>query len=161
MLVPTDIGEIAEQVFANLSTQIHHREIEFRTSPGPKVWVDQKLIETALTNLIANAVKFTRPREKALIEFGVETRDDNPVFYIKDNGVGFDQKYAEKLFSPFQRLERESDFEGTGIGLSIVKRIVERHDGKIWVQAKEGRGATFYFTLNADPSVSLPDNYEE
>ncbi|MGD2027793.1 MAG: PAS domain S-box protein [Anaerolineales bacterium] len=159
LLVPTDVCEIAEQVFANLSTQIPDREIEFQTSPCPKVWVDQQLIETALTNLIANAVKFTRPRAKALIEFGVEKRDETAVFYVRDNGVGFDQKYAEKLFSPFQRLESEGDFEGMGIGLSIVKRIVERHDGEIWVQAKEGRGATFYFTLNADPSVSLPENY--
>lgn len=161
MLVPTDLSTIAREVFKSLSIQEPDRKIEFTASPCPQVWVDQQLMETALTNLIANAIKFTRTRSKARIEFGAQTRGEKPLFFVRDNGIGFDPKYADKLFSPFQRLESESDFEGTGIGLSIVRRIVERHQGTIWVEAEEDGGATFYFTLNADPSATLPENYEE
>lgn len=159
--IATNISQMASQVFASLSDQTQGREITFKARPMPQVWADPQLLETALTNLISNAVKFTRPRNHAVIEFGMRQESNTPVFYLRDNGVGFNLKYADKLFVPFQRLQSEEDFEGTGVGLTIVKRIVERHKGDIWFESEEGKGTTFFFTLNAKPSTNLPDEFSE
>jgi len=101
-----------------------------------------------LTNLLSNAVKYTRPREEAVIEIGVQRHDGAPAtFFVRDNGVGFNMKYAEKLFGAFQRLHRADEFEGTGIGLATVQRIIHKHNGRIWVDAELNKGATFYFSI--------------
>jgi len=108
---------------------------------------DVSLIEQVLTNLLSNAFKYTRGRKPAVIEIGCRTEDADVVYFVRDNGVGFNMKYADRLFGVFQRLHPESQFEGTGVGLSIVQRIVQRHGGRIWAESAEGTGTTFHFTL--------------
>jgi light-regulated signal transduction histidine kinase (bacteriophytochrome) len=108
-------------------------------------------------NLISNAVKYSSLREKPFIEIGCNKENDEVVYFIKDNGEGFDMKYSNKLFGIFQRLHNDSEFKGTGIGLVIVKRIIEKHNGRVWAEAKENEGAVFYFTI---PSEKLNLNQE-
>jgi light-regulated signal transduction histidine kinase (bacteriophytochrome) len=108
-------------------------------------------LEILLTNLLSNAIKFTRDRDPAVIEFGRQGEEGAPVFFIRDNGVGFDMAYVKNLFGAFQRLHTEQEFEGTGIGLAIVRRIAQRHEGRVWVEAELDKGATFYFTLQTEP----------
>ncbi len=115
----------------------------------PDAMGDEVLIRQVLQNLIANAIKFTRPRKTAIIEIGARSAAGENIYFIKDNGVGFDMKYYDKLFGVFQRLHRASDFEGTGAGLAIVTRIITRHGGRVWGEGKVNEGATFYFTLRA------------
>jgi PAS domain S-box-containing protein len=143
----TNLTHIANRVFTDITAKDPEREFDFTVSKLPLVHVDVKLIEVMLTNLLSNAVKFTRGRTPAVIELGCLTEGEEATFYIRDNGVGFDMKYAHKLFSPFQRLHTEQEFEGTGIGLAIIQRIIKRHGGEVWVEAESGNGATFYFTL--------------
>jgi light-regulated signal transduction histidine kinase (bacteriophytochrome) len=100
-----------------------------------------------LTNLIGNSIKYTRPREKAVIEIGQTVTKGTPAFFIRDNGAGFEMKYAGKLFGAFQRLHDAKNFEGAGIGLATVRRIIQRHGGRIWAESEVDKGATFYFTL--------------
>jgi light-regulated signal transduction histidine kinase (bacteriophytochrome) len=100
-----------------------------------------------LFTLLSNAVKFPQPKESARIEVGLAADDGRPAIFVRDNGVGFSMKYADKLFGVFQRLHRQEDFEGTGVGLATVERIVRKHGGRIWAEAEPGSGATFYFTL--------------
>ncbi|MDQ3604487.1 MAG: ATP-binding protein, partial [Actinomycetota bacterium] len=112
-------------------------------------WGDASLLKVALENLLGNAWKFTARERGARIEFGAD-RDPGPgflVYYVRDNGAGFDQAYADKLFGAFQRLHGQDEFEGTGIGLATVARIVHRHGGRVWAEGRVGEGATFYFTL--------------
>ncbi len=113
----------------------------------PPVLADPDLMQIVFVNLSSNALKFTGCRETAEIEVGSDTKDDQTVFFVKDNGVGFDMKYADKVFTPFQRLHRVEEYEGTGVGLSIVQRIIHRHGGRIWVESEVDVGTTFYFTL--------------
>ena len=105
------------------------------------------MLEIVLNNLLGNAVKFSSKNSHRRIEFGETEKDGNRAFFVRDNGVGFDMAYANKLFGVFQRLHKLSEFPGTGIGLAIVQRIINRHGGRIWVEAQVNRGATFYFTL--------------
>jgi light-regulated signal transduction histidine kinase (bacteriophytochrome) len=142
-----DIIEIAQKIFADLTKEEVDREFEFFSADCPSIEADKHLLEVLLTNLLANAIKFTRGRQPAEIEFGFQPPEDQPTFFIRDNGVGFDMAYADRLFSPFQRLHSEGEFEGTGIGLAIVRRIVQRHGGSVWIEAEPDKGTTVYFTL--------------
>ncbi len=113
----------------------------------PPAHADGDLIHQVFANLLSNAVKFTRTRETPIIEVGYDTEDRENVYYVKDNGVGFDMRYADKLFGVFQRLHTIEEFEGTGVGLAIVHSIIRRHGGRVWADAKVNEGATIYFTL--------------
>lgn len=110
----------------------------------------QALLKQVWVNLISNAVKYTRGRDPAIVGIGCNRKDNENVYYVRDNGTGFDMQYAHKLFGVFQRLHRADEFEGTGVGLAIVQRIIHRHGGRIWVQAEVNRGATFYFTFEGE-----------
>jgi PAS domain S-box-containing protein len=144
-----ELSALARVVAERLREAEPRRQLEFVITPGVMAVGDERLLEVVLTNLLGNAVKFTGTRQAARIEFGVEERDGEQVYYVRDNGVGFDASRARKLFGAFQRLHRASDFPGTGIGLATVRRIVQRHGGRIWADAEVERGATFYFTLPA------------
>jgi len=123
------------------------RSIEFVNGVLPVVEADRMLLRQVFANLLGNAVKYTRTQQRARIAVDSERRQGELVFRVADNGVGFDMRYADKLFLVFQRLHRAEDYEGTGVGLAIVQRIVARHGGRVWADARLGEGATFYFTL--------------
>ncbi|MFZ0738488.1 MAG: PAS domain S-box protein [Candidatus Acidiferrales bacterium] len=143
----TDIGELVRDVVTNLSSELNDREISWQLGPMPAAECDPGLMKVAFTNLLTNALKFTRRREETKIEVGVQANGDETCLFVRDNGVGFDPKYADKLFGVFQRLHSQEEFEGTGIGLATVQRIIQKHGGRIWAEAKPGEGATFRFTL--------------
>ncbi len=143
----TDLNTVAAEVIADLQTACQGRRVEFRAGRLPFVECDSGLIRQVFSNLLANAVKFTRPRDPAIIEIGQTDRDGHRVIFVRDNGVGFSMKYTEKLFGVFQRLHRPEDFEGTGVGLVTSQRIIQKHNGRIWVEAEVDQGATFFFTL--------------
>jgi light-regulated signal transduction histidine kinase (bacteriophytochrome) len=145
--VPT--GTIIEQVVRDLRQQADGRSIRVAIGELPSISGDPTLIKQIFVNLIENAFKYTRMRAEALIEIGARDIGGEQVFFVRDNGAGFDMQYADKLFGVFQRLHRAEDFEGTGVGLAIVQRIVQRHGGRIWAEAAIDRGATFYFTTEA------------
>jgi len=113
------------------------------------------MLRQVFANLIDNAVKYTRHTSEARIEIGAFSRDSRIVYYVRDNGVGFDMAYAAKVFVPFQRLHKPGDYEGSGIGLAIVDRIIRRHGGEIWVESEPGKGSSFYFTVGGSPGGSL------
>jgi len=143
-----DLEKLAKETYELLSeTERKDRKVDFTIKPCPPVSSDPQLLKIVLNNLLSNALKFTGKCKKAEIEFGCKTKDEKTIFYIKDNGIGFDMKYADKLFSPFQRLHHKEEYEGNGIGLATVQRIIHRHGGEIWVESKPGSGTTFYFTL--------------
>ncbi len=142
-----DLTAIAETVISRLRDANPARPVEFVVSPGLAAFGDASLLDVALTNLLGNAVKFTRPHAEARIEFGRTGNPGEPAFFIRDNGVGFDMAFAGALFGAFQRLHKPSEFPGTGIGLATVQRIVHRHGGRVWAEAQPGHGATFYFTI--------------
>jgi signal transduction histidine kinase len=146
-----DLNALAREVDGELREAKPERKVEFSVQKGLEVWGDSKLLRVALVNLIGNAWKFTEKEPEAKIEFGQDEdlswRGHVPVYYVRDNGAGFEMAYADKLFGAFQRLHGEDEFEGTGIGLATVQRVVHRHGGRIWAEGQVGRGATFYFTL--------------
>ena len=142
---------LVDQALDNLQQELHMRSIDWRIAQMPSVLCDPALIRQVFVNLIGNSLKYTRLRRGAKIEVGVEVADDENHIFVRDNGVGFDMSYANKLFGVFQRLHHPSEFEGTGIGLATVSRIIERHGGRIWAEAAVGRGATFRFTLAGMP----------
>ncbi len=149
---PQDV-DLSEMVKANIDKlrQIEPgREIEFDIEANVKATGDQSLLDIALSNLVENAWKYSSKKPHAKIRFAKQERDGEVVYYIKDNGVGFDTRYINKLFGPFQRLHSDDEYPGTGIGLATVNRIIDRHGGKIWANAKVGRGATFYFTIHSE-----------
>jgi signal transduction histidine kinase len=145
---PVNLSILAEEIAQQLKAQEPERHVTFSIMPGLMTQGDARLLRIALTNLLNNAWKFTSKKQEAHIAFGVlETTSDRQVFYVRDNGVGFDMRYAQKLFTAFQRLHSSDEFPGTGIGLAIVSRIISKHNAKIWVESVENEGATFYFTL--------------
>ena len=143
-----DLSGLVGLIVADLQAAAPEREIEFVLAEGLRARGDEALLRIALENLLGNAVKYTSRQARARIEFGAQDGLE-PVYFVRDNGVGFDMEYGEKLFSPFGRLHREDEFPGSGIGLSIVQRIILRHGGRVWAEGRENAGATFYFTLGA------------
>jgi light-regulated signal transduction histidine kinase (bacteriophytochrome) len=145
--IKIDLSGKASKIAEELREMNHGRNIEVVVQGGLTASADPRLIELALSNLLGNAWKFTSRTEQARIEFGSMEKDGETVYYVKDNGAGFDPAYADKMFWPFHRLHSENEFEGTGIGLTIVERVVRRHGGKIWAEGEVGKGATVFFTL--------------
>jgi len=145
-LRPVNLSNMVSAIAASLVESEPGRAVRFNIAEGLIVNGDERLLEVMLNNLLSNAWKYSAQKKESLIEFGCKTISDSPVFFLKDNGAGFDSSYADKLYAPFQRLHGD-EFEGTGIGLAIVQRIVHRHGGKIWADAVVDEGATFYFTL--------------
>lgn len=144
---PVNIGQMAAEIAADLQQSDPDRNVEFRINKGLTAIGDAAMIRSVLANLIGNAWKFTAKRERAVIEFDAEAGGANHVYFVRDNGAGFSMEYKNRLFGAFQRLHRTDEFEGTGIGLATVQRIILLHSGTIWAEAEEGKGAAFYFTL--------------
>ena len=138
---------MTRQVFDQLRAEAPERDLQLTVGDLPPAWGDQSLLYQVMQNLLANAVKFTKSRKTAVIEVGGRTEDKENIYYVKDNGVGFDERYVSNLFRPFQRLHGGEEYEGTGVGLAIVKRIIQRHGGRVWAEGKVNEGATFYFSL--------------
>ena len=144
-----DLSALALDVAESLRGQYPERAVKFALAPGLRVCGDSRLLRVALENLLGNAWKFTGTRADAQVELGRRQDSDAEVYYVRDNGAGFDMAYANKLFGPFQRLHTIDEFPGTGIGLATVQRIVRKHGGRIWAESAVGKGAVFYFTLSA------------
>jgi light-regulated signal transduction histidine kinase (bacteriophytochrome) len=144
---PIDVSEMAESVFREIKESAQGRTLQFVCKSLPACHGDRMMIRQVIVNLLSNAVKFTKPRETARIEIGGWPEAKHNVYYVSDNGVGFDMQYADRLFKVFERLHTGEGFTGTGVGLSIVERIIGRHGGRVWAEGKIDEGATFYFTL--------------
>jgi PAS domain S-box-containing protein len=149
-----DLSALAAQILEKLQNDAPGRKVELILQPGMSVLGDPQLLSIALTNLLDNAWKYTGKRAAARIEFAMESGENGPVYYVRDNGAGFNMEYTQKLFSAFQRLHSAEEFSGTGIGLATVQRIIRRHNGKIWADAQVDVGATFYFTIGPIASDS-------
>ena len=149
----TGLNSLVNETIDDLAPECEERQVEWKIDSLPFVECDPGLMRQVLQNLLSNAVKFTRPRTQAVIEVGQKNEDGKQVIFVRDNGVGFNVKYADKLFGVFQRLHRQEDFEGTGVGLATVQRILQKHGGRIWAEAELGRGATFYFTIGASDQI--------
>ena len=144
-----DMQELSREVFDELSAQEPGREVRFNLHPLPPALGTEAMIRQVWVNLIGNALKFTKEREITEIEIGVQTdQDGEHIYYVKDNGVGFDMRYMDKLFGVFQRLHSQQEFPGTGVGLALIQRIIQRHGGRVWAEAELDHGAMFYFTLS-------------
>lgn len=141
------LTSMVRMVFDNLRSQEPERDLQLTVGDLPPALCDQSLLYQVMLNLLDNAVKFTKSKGTAVIEVGGRTEGKEDIYYVKDNGVGFDERYANKLFGVFQRLHRAEEYEGTGIGLAIVKRIIERRGGRVWAEGRLNKGATFYFAL--------------
>ena len=146
---PVALDRVVEGVVADLRTREGERTVELRVDQLPECQGDPLLLEQVFVNLLSNAFKFTRGRAPAVIEVGSVRQAGELILFVRDNGAGFDMKYANKLFGVFQRLHSADEFEGTGVGLSIVQRIIQRHGGRIWAESAPDRGAAFFFTLPA------------
>jgi signal transduction histidine kinase len=145
----TNLDDLLKPILLEYQSQVPGRTIEWIIKPLPLLKCDQGLVRQVFANLLSNAVKYTSRRDLAIIEVGQTTIHDEQVIFIRDNGAGFDMQFADNLFGAFQRLHRQDEFEGTGIGLATVRRIVQRHGGRIWAESEVEKGATFYFTLSA------------
>jgi light-regulated signal transduction histidine kinase (bacteriophytochrome) len=139
--------DLVRQALSELEEERAGRQVEVVVGELPRCEGDPALLKRVYVNLLSNAIKFTRQCAEARIELGSLRQDEQDVFYVRDNGVGFDMRYADKLFGVFQRLHRAEDYEGTGAGLAIVQRIIHRHGGRVWAESQLGQGATFYFTV--------------
>ncbi|MGH9351568.1 MAG: ATP-binding protein [Terriglobia bacterium] len=146
---PTDLNALLQFALKDLRPEIGARPIDLRLGTLPTIECDPGLIKQVFTNLLSNAVKYTRYQEHPVIEVGQTEENGETVIFVRDNGAGFDQKYENKLFGVFQRLHRADEFEGTGVGLATVQRILQNHGGRIWAKGETGKGASFFFTLKA------------
>ncbi len=142
-----NMGRLAEEVFERLRLNASGQTVRLNIQDLSPAYGDRALIREVFVNLISNAIKFTKPAEVAVVEISGKTEEKEILYSVKDNGVGFDMKYADKLFQVFQRLHSTEEFEGTGVGLALVQRIIHRHGGRVWAKGKMNEGATFYFTL--------------
>ncbi|MBS2026014.1 MAG: GHKL domain-containing protein, partial [Deltaproteobacteria bacterium] len=142
-----DLSQLAAAILDDLRAHDRERQIDILLAPGLTTRGSPQLLRVAMQNLLDNAWKYTRRTDKPQLELGQKQLEREVAYYVKDNGAGFDPAYAQKLFQPFQRLHPASQFEGTGIGLATVARIVQRHGGRIWAEGRPGEGATFWFTL--------------
>jgi len=142
-----NLSSLVQTTADNIRKLDPERTADFIIAGGLKVYGDAHLLTIAIENLLANAWKFTKKSSRTVIEFGVVQRNTETAYFIRDNGAGIDMAFASKLFNPFQRLHRESEFPGTGIGLATVKRIINRHGGRVWIEGEENKGTTVYFTL--------------
>ncbi len=147
IISPINMESLVKNIFEELKLSIEDRDVQLEIKSLPPAYGDRTLINQAFTNLISNSIKFTGIREKAIIEVGAKEGKNENTYYVKDNGAGFDMKYVNKLFGLFQRLHGADEFEGTGVGLSIVQRIIRRHGGRVWGEGEIDNGATIYFTL--------------
>ncbi len=155
-----DMNALVADVRREVEAEADGRAIDWKMADLPEARGDPAMLRLVVRNLLANAVKYTRPRERAEIEVGWRPGEGETTFFARDNGVGFDMRYADKLFGVFQRLHAHDEFEGTGIGLANVRRIVQRHGGRTWAEGKVGAGATFYFSLPTTPLLSPPESGE-
>jgi light-regulated signal transduction histidine kinase (bacteriophytochrome) len=146
--LPIDTGSLVQSILMDLTAEHSSRKVVVSVGVLPVQDGDRSLMRQVWINLLSNAFKYTGRREQARIEVGSFTQAGETVFFVKDNGAGFDMRYVNKLFGVFQRLHRAEDYEGTGVGLAIVQRIVHRHGGRVWAEGVVNEGATFYFTLN-------------
>lgn len=155
-----NVNVLVKDILSEFRNDIESRQIEIHQEILPPCQADPALLKQVWINLLSNAFKYSRYKNPAVIEIGTKSSDSENeiVYFVRDNGVGFDMQYADKLFGVFQRLHREQDFEGTGIGLAIVKRVVERHGGRVWAESEVNNGASFYFTMpKSDLSVDKSD----
>ncbi|MGA8735825.1 MAG: ATP-binding protein [Terriglobales bacterium] len=150
---PTRLNSIVDEVISILKPDSEGRQVGWTVADLPSLECDPVLVKQIFQNLLANALKFTRSRLRAVIEVSSKESDRQTVFMVRDNGVGFDMKYVDKLFGVFQRMHRAEEFEGTGIGLATVQRIVQKHGGQVWAEGEVDKGATFYFTLSVAKQV--------
>jgi light-regulated signal transduction histidine kinase (bacteriophytochrome) len=146
-VAPIDMEHMVRTAFNELQPLFAGRNVRLQLGALPSVLADSALLRQVLINLLSNAIKFTQPRERALIEVSGTEEGALGAFCVRDNGVGFDMQYVDKLFGVFERLHSHDEFEGTGIGLAIVRQIVVRHGGKVWAEGKLDHGAAFHFTL--------------
>jgi signal transduction histidine kinase len=158
---PVDTVQLVQEVFAGLQAAVPERKLRLELKAPPPIWGDRTMIRRLLTNLLSNAIKFTRPRPEAVIEVGGSSDGNEYSYYVKDNGVGFDMKYADKLFKVFERVHPVGQFEGTGTGLAMARRIVGRHGGRVWAEAEPDVGATIHFTLPAKTAWSVSGKGEQ
>jgi len=146
--IDIDIGNLVITVLDELKALTNGRKIQFDIKPLPQAYGDLALIKQVFVNLLSNAIKFTSSKDTAFVEVGYKVEENETIYYVKDNGIGFYPQHVNELFSPFQRLSGAKEYEGTGVGLSIVQRIVNRHGGRVWAEGKVNEGATFYFSLS-------------
>jgi light-regulated signal transduction histidine kinase (bacteriophytochrome) len=144
-----NLSAYVEAIIGDLRNRDPDRRVTVEIEPNITVWGDERLLRTVLDNLLGNAWKFTSKKEDARIEFGASSTDNGPVYFLRDNGAGFDMAYIDKLFGIFQRLHNVTDFEGNGVGLATVVRLVGRHGGRVWAEGEVNKGASFYFTLDS------------
>lgn len=147
------LNQIVEHVVEGLRSEAAGRQVDWKIGALSSIECDRALMEQVFANLLGNSLKYTRGRPAATIEVGESTQEGQPVIFVRDNGAGFDMKYAGKLFGAFQRLHSEEQFEGTGIGLATVQRIIQRHGGRIWAQSEQQKGATFFFSRARDAAA--------
>jgi light-regulated signal transduction histidine kinase (bacteriophytochrome) len=143
-----NLAPIVKSIMDDLRSAEPERNVELIIHSNLEAKGDEKLVYIALSNLLGNAWKYTGKVQNPLIEVGVKFREKHKTFFVRDNGVGFDMKYASKLFSPFQRLHPQKEFSGTGVGLAITARVIARHHGRIWAESSPGEGAIFFFELD-------------
>jgi signal transduction histidine kinase len=150
---PIDLSHIADSIAARLTAESNGRKVNWTVTKGAQVFADEGLLQVVLDNLLGNSWKYTSKVEPAEVEFGFKEEENRTVYFVRDNGVGFNPRYADRLFRPFQRLHSQSEFPGTGVGLATAYRIITRHGGRIWATGNVDQGATFFFTLPYDTAA--------